>query len=48
VSLPGIEDGSLDSEVYKKLEELRPKGNFEEKEDIDPRWDKLKDLLTGK
>ena len=45
---PGIEDGSLDSEVYKKLEELRPKGNFEEKEDIDPRWDKLKDLLTGK
>jgi len=45
---PGIEDGTLDSEVYNKLEELRPQGNFEEEEKVDPRWDKLKDLLTNK
>lgn len=45
---PGIEDGTLNSEVYNKLEELRPKGSIEEKENDDPRWDKLKDLLTDK
>jgi uncharacterized metal-binding protein YceD (DUF177 family) len=47
---PGIEDGTLDSDVYNKLEELRPQGSIEEKEEekADPRWDKLKDLLTGK
>ena len=47
---PGIEDGSLDSEVYNKLEELRPQGSIEEieEEKVDPRWDKLKDLLTNK
>ena len=47
---PGIEDGTLNSEVYNKLEELRPQGSIEEKEEekADPRWDKLKDLLTGK
>lgn len=45
---PGIKDGTLDSEVYSKLEELRPQGDFEEEEKADPRWDKLKDLLTGK
>ncbi|GAB1857824.1 DUF177 domain-containing protein [Flavobacteriaceae bacterium MHTCC 0001] len=44
---PGIEDGTLDSEILKKLEELSPN---EEKEDkaIDPRWDTLKKLLTDK
>ena len=40
---PGIENGSLKSEIVEKLEELRPKKNFIEK--TDPRWDKLKDLL---
>ena len=40
---PGIENGSLKSEIAKKLEELKPKKNFKEK--TDPRWDKLKDLL---
>ena len=40
---PGIENGSLKSEIIKKLEELKPKRNFKEK--TDPRWDKLKDLL---
>tara|TARA_B100001063_G_scaffold3639_1_gene2658 strand:+ start:1053 stop:1571 length:519 start_codon:yes stop_codon:yes gene_type:complete len=40
---PGIENGSLKSEIAEKLEELKPKKNFKEK--TDPRWDKLKDLL---
>ena len=40
---PGIEDGSLKSEIVEKLEALKPKKNFKEK--TDPRWDKLKDLL---
>ena len=40
---PGVIDGTLDSALLKKLEELQPK---EEKlEHNDPRWDKLKDLL---
>jgi len=40
---PGVVDGTLDSALLKKLEELQPK---EEKLDnSDPRWDKLKDLL---
>ena len=40
---PGVVDGTLDSVLLKKLEELQPK---EEKlENNDPRWDKLKDLL---
>ena len=42
---PGIENGSLKSEIVEKLEELRPKKNFNEK--TDPRWDKLKDLLRS-
>lgn len=45
---PGVIDGTLESEVLDKLEELSP-GNTEEKEgDTDPRWDKLKDLLNQK
>ncbi|OUS01695.1 DNA-binding protein [Flavobacteriales bacterium 33_180_T64] len=48
---PGVEDGTLDSEILKKLEELSPK-DLEEKEetsgDIDPRWNTLKKLLTDK
>ena len=40
---PGIENGSLKSEIAERLEELKPKKNFKEK--TDPRWDKLKDLL---
>ena len=47
---PGVIDGSLNSEILKKLEELSPKG-LEEKtknEDIDPRWNTLKKLLTDK
>ncbi|PKP24530.1 MAG: hypothetical protein CVU03_12020 [Bacteroidetes bacterium HGW-Bacteroidetes-2] len=47
---PGIEDGTLDSEILRKLEELTPK-NFEDKtsdEHTDSRWEELKKLLTDK
>lgn len=40
---PGIEDGTLDSEIVKQLEKLQPQA--EKLENSDPRWDKLKDLL---
>tara|TARA_B110000263_G_C15310176_1_gene512674 strand:- start:860 stop:1375 length:516 start_codon:yes stop_codon:yes gene_type:complete len=39
---PGIEKGTLKTEVLKRLEELSPKKTKQIK---DPRWDKLKDLL---
>ncbi len=45
---PGVLDGSLQSEVLDRLEELQPKDTKENKEDIDPRWDALKKLLTDK
>ena len=47
---PGIEDGTLESDVLEKLEELSPKGLEERKssEEIDPRWNTLKKLLTDK
>lgn len=48
---PGVEDGTLDSDILKKLEELRPKGLKEKEEtseEIDPRWNTLKKLLTDK
>ena len=47
---PGVKDGTLDSEILKKLEELSPKlkGKKNKKEDIDPRWNTLKKLLTDK
>lgn len=45
---PGVVDGSLDSEVLKKLEELRPKETKKKTEDTDPRWDALKKLITDK
>ncbi|GBF17930.1 MULTISPECIES: YceD family protein [Arenibacter] len=45
---PGVSDGTLKSEVLDKLEELQPKDTKENKEDIDPRWDALKKLLTDK
>ncbi len=44
---PGIEDGSLDSDILDKLEELAPKEKEDEEEkEIDPRWNKLKNLLN--
>lgn len=56
---PGVEDGTLDSKILQKLEELTPslgeaddteENNTEENPDqeIDPRWNKLKDLLKDK
>ena len=47
---PGVIDGSLNSEILNKLEELSPKGLEEktENEEIDPRWNTLKKLLTDK
>ncbi len=47
---PGVLDGTLNSEILNKLEELSPKKleHKENVEDIDPRWDKLKKLLTDK
>lgn len=47
---PGVKDGTLQSDILDKLEELSPK--LEEKtsneDEIDPRWDTLKKLLTDK
>ena len=50
---PGVKDGTLQSEVLRKLEELSPKAaddteENENEEDIDPRWNKLKKLLNDK
>jgi len=47
---PGVEDGTLESEALKKLEKLSVKKikDQEEKNNTDPRWDKLKNLLTDK
>ena len=45
---PGIKDGTLKTDVLDKLEELSPKENKEEQENIDPRWEDLKKLLTDK
>jgi uncharacterized metal-binding protein YceD (DUF177 family) len=51
---PGIKDGSLQTEALTKLKELTIKELKKEhkkeqkEENIDPRWDKLKQLLTDK
>ena len=48
---PGIKAGTLDTEALKKLKELsvtETKTAHKEEENIDPRWDKLKQLLTDK
>ena len=47
---PGVKDGSLNSEILEKLEELSPR-SLEDKDNMsetDPRWDSLKKLLTDK
>ncbi|RRO15018.1 YceD family protein [Flavobacteriaceae bacterium 14752] len=43
---PGVEDGTLDSEILEKLNQhsIDKEDNLKNKE-IDPRWDKLKKLL---
>ena len=47
---PGIIDGTLNSDILEKLKELSPKGLDEKNnnEDVDPRWNTLKKLLTDK
>jgi len=47
---PGVEDGTLGSDILEKLEELSPREEEKSKKDknIDPRWDTLKKLLTDK
>ncbi|MDN3491499.1 YceD family protein [Winogradskyella bathintestinalis] len=48
---PGIEDGTMQSEILSKLEELSPQKDQKVKsseDDIDPRWNNLKKLLTDK
>ena len=47
---PGIEDGTLESDILSKLEELSPSedNKIKTSEDIDPRWNNLKKLLTDK
>lgn len=49
---PGIKDGSLKSDVLDKLNQLKvkesKKDKIQQEENTDPRWDKLKQLLTDK
>ena len=48
---PGIKDGTLKTPALDKLNELAVKNqkqSIKEEEEIDPRWDKLKKLLTDK
>jgi uncharacterized metal-binding protein YceD (DUF177 family) len=48
---PGIKDGTLNTETLSKLKELTVKELKKEnkkEENTDPRWDKLKQLLTDK
>ena len=42
---PGVEDGSLNSEVLDKLDQLKPSSNSHASQsETDPRWDALKKL----
>ena len=47
---PGVEDGTLDSDILDKLKLLSPKeqDDINSNNDTDPRWDTLKKLLTNK
>jgi uncharacterized metal-binding protein YceD (DUF177 family) len=41
---PGIEAGTLKSDILEKLKNMEPQKKIPS-EETDPRWDKLKDLL---
>jgi uncharacterized metal-binding protein YceD (DUF177 family) len=45
---PKVEDGTMDSAILDKLEQLSPENQEKnkDKEETDPRWDKLKELLN--
>ena len=48
---PGIEDGTMGTDVLDRLDELAPKEkeeNNKQEDKTDPRWDELKKLLTDK
>ena len=47
---PKVLDGTLESEALKKLKELEVDNESpaDSKDEIDPRWDKLKGLITEK
>ncbi len=42
---PGVADGSLQSDVLNKLKEFQRNNKSTKKDNIDPRWDKLKGLI---
>lgn len=44
---PGIEDGTLQSDILEKLKDLQP-GKSKKNDKIDPRWDDLKKLIKNK
>lgn len=48
---PGVKNGTLQSDILEKLKELSPRNNeiqTSQDDETDPRWDKLKNLLTDK
>ena len=46
---PKVQDGTMETEITKKLEELKPSNNSKTADgETDPRWDKLKELLNDK
>ncbi len=45
---PGVEDGSLKSELLDKLRDMDLSGSKNQEKKNDPRWDALKKLLTNK
>jgi len=45
---PGVNDGTLQSEILDKLKELEIKEEKIEEKEIDPRWNKLRNILIDK
>ena len=47
---PGVKDGSLKSDILEKLKDYYIDSDNQKNvsEEIDPRWNKLKNLLTDK
>ncbi|MDO5104263.1 DUF177 domain-containing protein [Capnocytophaga sp.] len=42
---PEVANGTLHSEILDRLEALTPKENFQESDEIDPRWESLKKII---
>ncbi len=45
---PRVADGTMDSKILDKLDELSPGNSAKNEHKTDPRWDKLKELLNDK